>query len=271
VNIKIRRHATRAALAASAVPALVMARGNRIDEVPEIPLVVPNTVEALEKTKDAVKLLKEIGCYSDVQKCIDTKHIRAGKGKRRNRKFNTRKGPILMVSKKCEAAKAFRNLCGVDVMKVDSMNLLKLCPGGHVGRMIIWTEDAFKALNDVYRMKTPRQVDSKRVINSEEVQAILRKKLPSKKRIVKRSPSNRNPALKAEKKAARKAHAYNTAENLKDPKRRSAKVAAKRAAKKTWTARVTGKEDRKGNVPTKTPKGTKSVAKKPVAKGKAKK
>lgn len=58
---KVRRLAVRAALAASAIPALVMARGHNLEDVPEIPLVVPNSVEALEKTKDAVKLLKDIG------------------------------------------------------------------------------------------------------------------------------------------------------------------------------------------------------------------
>ena len=29
---------------------------------------------------------------------------------------------------------------------MDNLNLLKLAPGGHVGRFIIWTEAAFKKL-----------------------------------------------------------------------------------------------------------------------------
>jgi large subunit ribosomal protein L4e len=40
INVNQRRYAVASALAASALPALVMARGHRIDEVPEIPLVV---------------------------------------------------------------------------------------------------------------------------------------------------------------------------------------------------------------------------------------
>ena len=40
VNLKQKRHAVAAALAASSVPALVMARGHRIDQVAEIPLVL---------------------------------------------------------------------------------------------------------------------------------------------------------------------------------------------------------------------------------------
>ena len=60
-NRKVKKLAVRAALAAAAVPALVMARGHNLENVPEIPLVVPSSVEALEKTKDAVKLLKDVG------------------------------------------------------------------------------------------------------------------------------------------------------------------------------------------------------------------
>ena len=34
----------------------------------------------------------------------------------------------------------------VDCIQVDALNLLKLAPGGHVGRFCIWTEAAFKKL-----------------------------------------------------------------------------------------------------------------------------
>ena len=78
---KVRRLAVRAALAASAIPALVMARGHNLEDVPEIPLVVPNSVEALEKTKDAVKLLKDVGAYHDVKKVEDNQGW-AGSGRR---------------------------------------------------------------------------------------------------------------------------------------------------------------------------------------------
>merc|ERR1712080_519187 len=39
---------------------------------------------------------------------------------------------------------------GCDVIQVDNLNLLKLAPGGHVGRFIIWTESAFKKLDGLY-------------------------------------------------------------------------------------------------------------------------
>lgn len=42
INLTQKRHATAAALAASAIPALVMARGHRVEAIPELPLVVEN-------------------------------------------------------------------------------------------------------------------------------------------------------------------------------------------------------------------------------------
>lgn len=46
--------------------------------------------------------------------------------------------------------RAFRNIPGVDLIDVSRLNLLKLAPGGHVGRFVIWTESAFKKLDALY-------------------------------------------------------------------------------------------------------------------------
>ena len=48
------------ALAASALPSLVMARGHRINNVPEVPLVVDDGSESITKTSKAVALLKKV-------------------------------------------------------------------------------------------------------------------------------------------------------------------------------------------------------------------
>merc|ERR1719253_2114100 len=53
INTNQKRYAVVSALAASALPALVMARGHRIEDVPEFPLVINNSVESITKTKDA--------------------------------------------------------------------------------------------------------------------------------------------------------------------------------------------------------------------------
>merc|ERR1719329_1057019 len=53
INTTQKRYATASAIAASAVPALVMARGHKIDDVPEVPLVLDNAVESVSKTMSA--------------------------------------------------------------------------------------------------------------------------------------------------------------------------------------------------------------------------
>ncbi|CAI9760712.1 unnamed protein product [Fraxinus pennsylvanica] len=58
VNVTQKRHAVVSAIAASAVPSLVLARGHRIEGVPELPLVVSDSAEAIEKTNAAINNLK---------------------------------------------------------------------------------------------------------------------------------------------------------------------------------------------------------------------
>lgn len=83
----------------------------------------------MEKTKQAVQLLKGLGAYSDVDKVKVTKKIRPGRGKARNRRHKLRKGPLIIYSKNKGVSRAFRNLPGVEMMSVDRLNLLQLAPG----------------------------------------------------------------------------------------------------------------------------------------------
>lgn len=43
-----------------------------------------------------------------------------------------------------------RNLPGVEVASVDSLNLLQLAPGGHLGRFVIFTKSAFDRLDKIF-------------------------------------------------------------------------------------------------------------------------
>lgn len=42
--------------------------GHRIEEIPEVPLVVEDKVEGYKKTKEAVLLLKKIKAWNDIKK-----------------------------------------------------------------------------------------------------------------------------------------------------------------------------------------------------------
>ena len=188
VNLNERRYAVASAIAASACPPLVMARGHRIDDVPELPLVVDSSVDSLAKTKDAVKLLAALGAQADTDKCADSKKLRAGKGKMRNRRYVGRKGPLLVHAGAESLPRAMRNLPGVDLCHVDRLNLLLLAPGGHCGRFVVWTSDAFAKLDAIYGTAgsaalkkdyvLPRacmeNADLARLINSDEIQSVVR-------------------------------------------------------------------------------------------------
>lgn len=189
VNKNQRRFAVAAALAATAVTPLVQARGHRIGGIPEVPLVIADaSINNIDKTKAAIEILRKIGAYSDVERVKRTRHIRAGKGKWRNRRYVHRKGPLIIHDGPQKLRYAFRNLPGVDIVDVSRLNLLELAPGGHLGRFCIWTESAFKKLDEIYGDYThtgkkagfhlPTAVvsnaDISRVINSDEVQTVVR-------------------------------------------------------------------------------------------------
>jgi len=194
-NVTQKRHALATAIAASAVPALVMARGHRVEDVPEMPLVISDAANKIEKTKQAVQLMKDLGCSADLEKVIESKKIRAGRGKARNRRYVMRKGPLVvhnLTKEECtegaSLAKAFRNIPGVDVCHVDRLNLLQMAPGGAFGRFVIYTESAVKRLSELFGTykggaplkkgyTLPRAMmtnaDIARIVNSNEVQSVL--------------------------------------------------------------------------------------------------
>merc|ERR1712154_186407 len=150
VNVAQKRYAVCSAIAATGVPALVMAKGHQIQGIPEVPLVASDKVQSFSKTKEAVVFLRRNKAWADVAKVYATRRMRAGKGKLRNRRRVQKLGPLVIYDQDQGLTKAFRNIPGVDVIQVDNLNLLKLAPGGHVGRFCIWTEGAFKKLDALY-------------------------------------------------------------------------------------------------------------------------
>jgi large subunit ribosomal protein L4e len=194
ISVGHRRYAVSSAVAASAVTALVMARGHRVSEIPELPLVLGGTaLNEIAQTKKAYELLEKFGVSEDVDKAKESKRVRRGAGKQRNRRYVSRLGPLLVhANSAAPLVKAVRNLPGVDVCYVDDLNLLQLAPGGHMGRLVVWTEDAFSKLDRLFgeaagakaelksgfslARPSMSNADVSRIINSEEVQKLARPK-----------------------------------------------------------------------------------------------
>merc|ERR1712107_830263 len=189
VNVSQKRYAMCSAIAATGVPSLVMAKGHVIGGIEEVPLVVEDKVQGFTKTKQAVELLRRNKAWADVAKVYATRRMRAGKGKLRNRRVMQKLGPLVIYDSDEGVTRAFRNIPGVDCIQVDNLNLLKLAPGGHLGRFCIWTESAFKKLDGLYGtwrkaseskknwnlpMSKMTNSDLGKLLKSEEIRAVLR-------------------------------------------------------------------------------------------------
>lgn len=53
--------------------------GHRIEEVPELPLVVEDKVEGYKKTKEAVLLLKKLKAWNDIKKVGPCAYLQLGR------------------------------------------------------------------------------------------------------------------------------------------------------------------------------------------------
>jgi len=211
VNIKQRRYALVSAIAASGVPGLVMAKGHKIEETPEVPLVISDKVEEVKRTKEAVNILKKLKAWNDIEKVYSTKRFRAGKGKMRNRRRIMKRGPLVIYKEDKGLTRAFRNIPGITLLNVNHLNLLKVAPGGHLGRFCIWTESAFKQLDNIYgtfkqksstkndfSLPQPKMTNSDlgRLLTADEVQRVLKRKTHDRKRaVLKRNPLKCNRTL----------------------------------------------------------------------------
>lgn len=139
VNNKERKLAVRSAIAATTDADVVSDRGHQFDDDVELPLVVSDEFEDLEKTKEALGVLEALGVDADIERADQTK-IRAGKGTTRGRKYR-RPTSVLVVTSE-EPSRAARNLAGVDVTTASEVNAEDLAPGADPGRLTLWTESA---------------------------------------------------------------------------------------------------------------------------------
>jgi large subunit ribosomal protein L4e len=149
INKKERRLAIRSGIAATADREIVAGRGHVIDSIGQLPLIVEDGLGCLTKTREVKELFVKLGVWPDVERA-DRKKIRAGRGKTRGRAKKVGKGPLIVIAEDLGIVKAASNLPGVDVVNVEDLNAELLAPGAHPGRLVIWTESAFKSLDEVW-------------------------------------------------------------------------------------------------------------------------
>jgi large subunit ribosomal protein L4e len=147
INKKEMRLAIKSALAATLDKRLVSARGHKSEKEP--PIIIVDDFENVKKTKEAESILEKVIGNAEMERAKEKK-VRAGVGKLRGRKYRKKKGPLIILSKECNALKSSRNIPGVDVTSADSISIEHLAPGAHAGRLTVITKSALQKLEELY-------------------------------------------------------------------------------------------------------------------------
>ncbi|GAA5818254.1 MAG: 50S ribosomal protein L4 [Methanobrevibacter sp. CfCl-M3] len=151
INIKERRFAIRSAIAATTNSELVENRGHKIENVEQIPLVVEDELATIKRAKDTREIFQKLGIYTDVERAKKGRHIKAGKGKMRGRKYRNPKGPLIVVAEDKGIGLGGRNYAGVDVVSARNLNAELLAPGTQPGRLTVFTSSAVEQLGGLFQ------------------------------------------------------------------------------------------------------------------------
>jgi large subunit ribosomal protein L4e len=147
INVKERKKAIASAIAATGKMEMVKQRGHVIDNIPQVPLIVSDKIEALKKTRDTKETFIKLGIWEDIKRAKQKK-IRPGKGKMRGRKYKKKKSALIVVSEDRGIRLGARNHPGIDVVKVEELGVEHLAPGGNCGRLTLYSESALEKLEE---------------------------------------------------------------------------------------------------------------------------
>jgi len=145
INKREKIFSINSALAATASKEIVNNRGHKFDEKITLPVLLEDNFDNIKKTKQVIETFEKLGIYDDVLRATNGKHIRAGRGKTRGRKYRIPKS-ILIVTTKENIRKSSNNLTGVDIVKPNELNIEHLAPGGDAGRLTLFTKSALKEI-----------------------------------------------------------------------------------------------------------------------------
>ncbi|MBX7076288.1 MAG: 50S ribosomal protein L4 [Methanobacteriaceae archaeon] len=151
INNKERKFAIRSAVAATINEELVSERGHKIENVPQIPLIVDDELATVKKTSETREIFKKLGIFDDVTRAKSSRKVKAGRGKLRGRKYRNAKGPLIVVGEDKGISLGARNHAGVDIVSVENLNAELLAPGTHPGRLTVFTKSAVEKLGGLFQ------------------------------------------------------------------------------------------------------------------------
>ncbi len=146
INKKEKLIAIKSALSSTILPEYLKKRYKKLKNIEiekelKLPLVIDSEVLKL-KTKEFFLFLEKIlGKAFEV--AIKKKKVRAGKGKRRGRKYKENVGLLLVLGKDEE-----KKIKGIEVRKVNELGIEDFYP---LGRLCIYTEKAIEDLKELWK------------------------------------------------------------------------------------------------------------------------
>lgn len=146
INRKERQLAIRSAIAATKEKQLVSSRGHVVSGIAELPIVISDEFEGIKKAKQTREVLQRLGVWQDIKRVVQSRRVRAGKGKMRGRRYRQAVGPLVVVAQDRGIKLGASNLPGVEVTTVNNLNAERLAPGGVPGRLTVWTKSAVQKL-----------------------------------------------------------------------------------------------------------------------------
>lgn len=160
INRKESRKAIRSALGATALPEVVRKRGHRFRDGLDLPLVIEAKFEQLHRlidesgedvsyTRRVKETFEKLGVGDDLVRAKDGRHIRAGRGKLRGRKYRVPRSILVVLSEFNGMERAISNLAGVEVTTPERLTIGTLAPGGDPGRLTIFTEQAIRKMEGI--------------------------------------------------------------------------------------------------------------------------
>ncbi|NYZ79885.1 50S ribosomal protein L4, partial [Candidatus Micrarchaeota archaeon] len=111
---------------------------------------IDDKIEEIKKTKDVVSLLELLKLGDDVQRA-SRRTIKAGKGALRGRPYRRKKSVLIIVKSDKGIGKAAVNIPGVEVSLAKNINVEILAPGGHAGRLALYSESAVNELKNLFK------------------------------------------------------------------------------------------------------------------------
>ncbi|OBS79469.1 hypothetical protein A6R68_18074 [Neotoma lepida] len=117
---------------------LVMVKGHRVEEVPELPSGVGNKVESYKKTKEAPDDIIKVHVSLLAEEKLRSCPVQV---------------TLIIYNESSEIIKAFRSILGVTLLIVSKLDTLKLTAGGHVG-CLAFGQNAFQKLDELLAFGT---------------------------------------------------------------------------------------------------------------------